>query len=622
MLIIRQTYRKTGLTIPENARDELGIEAIGGIFSSPKKSSPARVSTRATRVAPPHQQNGYVDEDIEMSDADGDEMEFASTVGRVLQGPMEDLRVFSSSKGKISLPPPRARSPMKTSLGSSPRRPPSMPPVSSPVPPSRRGYVANPISSSPRKDVEERLTGQSKAVNRRLNFSMDNSTPRGADGSVAKRKSSLRNEAFPPRDGAESSVKKGRVARTSPLRPRHELQQVGDRSKGNKRGLVQMSRDEAEDEEDLSESEIFDAIAQESYQDAGQDMDSYEHGGNSAGGAGDYDDEEVDQEQPSYDEEQEPRSAKTKANAKSDSSKSAGRRGAKATAAEEPQATFPVQKRGRGRPPKRSLPVDDTPADSSQLAEQQEPPSERPAKRGRPAKATKAPKGKVPPSQRNPNARIVSRRTSTAHEGSPGPAQSPKPKTSRKRKSTEVEALTALAARSNYRPHLLAAPDEDPTAVKTRSGRTAVKPMEWWRNEKAIYTDGNSLVAIVRTEEVVKTRKIAGWSKKGGRRRARLEEEEEEEEEAEMEEWEREPGIVMGEVKDWDANLAPGAEVEVIETGGFFLVIVSASGWACFADSNDRTCLCALGHRYAPSPVLVIQILEDAWTRLFWFGYH
>lgn len=37
--------RKTGITLEERARDEHGIEAISGIFSSPEKSPPKRGST-------------------------------------------------------------------------------------------------------------------------------------------------------------------------------------------------------------------------------------------------------------------------------------------------------------------------------------------------------------------------------------------------------------------------------------------------------------------------------------------------------------------------------------------------------------------------------------------------
>lgn len=37
--------RKTGITLEERARDEHGIEAISGIFSSPAKSPPKRGST-------------------------------------------------------------------------------------------------------------------------------------------------------------------------------------------------------------------------------------------------------------------------------------------------------------------------------------------------------------------------------------------------------------------------------------------------------------------------------------------------------------------------------------------------------------------------------------------------
>jgi centromere protein C len=38
--------RKTGITIPQNARDEHGIEDLDGIFSSPEKAPPLKKSTQ------------------------------------------------------------------------------------------------------------------------------------------------------------------------------------------------------------------------------------------------------------------------------------------------------------------------------------------------------------------------------------------------------------------------------------------------------------------------------------------------------------------------------------------------------------------------------------------------
>jgi Kinetochore CENP-C fungal homologue, Mif2, N-terminal len=43
--------RKTGITLKQNERDEHGIEVLDGIFSSPAKSPPRRVTRNAANAA-------------------------------------------------------------------------------------------------------------------------------------------------------------------------------------------------------------------------------------------------------------------------------------------------------------------------------------------------------------------------------------------------------------------------------------------------------------------------------------------------------------------------------------------------------------------------------------------
>ena len=127
----------------EGQRDEYGLELIDGIFSSP--------------VPPPPKINGTTDHD------NNDNNKNKNTgVAPEPTSVLTERRLHNS--GRTSLPPPRARSPIKTKLNSPPRRPPSAGPSSSPFRhinrPPDRGFPC-----------------PSPAVRRRLNFSAENASP-------------------------------------------------------------------------------------------------------------------------------------------------------------------------------------------------------------------------------------------------------------------------------------------------------------------------------------------------------------------------------------------------------------------------------------------------------------
>ncbi|KAJ4289711.1 mitotic fidelity of chromosome transmission- protein [Kalmusia sp. IMI 367209] len=132
--------RKTGITLEDKGlRDEHGLEPISGIFSSPEKSPPRRgISSRTGGTL-----SGSESMDLQESS-------------------MPDLATSTKlvRSARTHLPPPKARSPMKTSLGSSPRRQSSMGP---------RIQTANP-SSSPSRSASH------PAVSRRLDFEQDESS--------------------------------------------------------------------------------------------------------------------------------------------------------------------------------------------------------------------------------------------------------------------------------------------------------------------------------------------------------------------------------------------------------------------------------------------------------------
>lgn len=513
---------------------------------------------------------------------------------------------------------------MKTNLNSPARRPPSMPAMSSPVPPSRRGYSAH-ISSSPKRDEVEKVELPTRAVNRRLNFAMDKgSTPRGlvATGTTTGQASQRRTQT--PRDGFELPTRRlqssadARVAERSSPRERPLRQTVTERNK--KRGLFgQRKVDELDDEDDFSETGN-DGDAQGSDREVGANVTSASlrrssGRGDDSTGRFRYDDDEADEALASEGEEEVGEGSEEKVEEEDDEVKVADspprlsptpkKRGRKALAAPSPAdptiVAASAQKRGRGRPPKQPAFTEDDPSVDASQAVADEAPSQveeevaraTPVKRGR-GRPPKRPlpvqedlaadqsqvaaeedggpaskrSRKNPPSKRNPNARIIS---AVAKKSRTTASVAPK------RRLSEAEILQAAAARSNWQAHLLRAPEEDPTAVKTRAGRTAVKPMEFWRNERAIYTDRNSLSAIVRTEEVALTSRRRGVPRsnraKKSRRRARTDDDDDdgieadEEDEDEMEDWERSPGLILGDVRAWDAALPPGAEADTTEAG-------------------------------------------------------
>ncbi|KAJ5164725.1 uncharacterized protein N7500_006555 [Penicillium coprophilum] len=99
--------RRTGISLKEGRRDEHGMEEVDGLFSSPEKS--------------PVELNGF--EDVENDSSIGSEG-MSMDEGNA-PDPMDFLKSTNGSRTSF-LPPPAARSPMKTGLTGSPRRTPAM----------------------------------------------------------------------------------------------------------------------------------------------------------------------------------------------------------------------------------------------------------------------------------------------------------------------------------------------------------------------------------------------------------------------------------------------------------------------------------------------------------------
>ncbi|KAF2145897.1 uncharacterized protein K452DRAFT_340399 [Aplosporella prunicola CBS 121167] len=212
----------------------------------------------------------------------------------------------------------------------------------------------------------------------------------------------------------------------------------------------------------------------------------------------------------------------------------------------EPEPEPPKRKRGPGKKSSKPIVQED---ESEEPTEDQEPPTKR-------AKKKPAPK-KPPPSQRDPNARITSSRKNVGKE----------------KENEEPELQQSPAKRGSKPPTALprslqvlrdGTPFDDAGVKTTRSGRTSVKPLNFWQNEKIEYLHDGTKQQITRAEETeVPKRKM---EKRRGRGRPRVKPEKSEnaeEEDLELEEWEKSPGVMAGWVNGWDET-----EQVVINEGG------------------------------------------------------
>ena len=179
-------------------------------------------------------------------------------------------------------------------------------------------------------------------------------------------------------------------------------------------------------------------------------------------------------------------------------------------------------------------------------------------------------KAKKAPRERDPNARITSRK-------------GPKTQASATRATsvTNSATLTRLTGRSlQVLRH--ETPAQDVGSRLMRSGRTSVKPLAFWRGERAIFGDmslqGKQVVLpgikeIVRADEILpepRSRRKGSIKKKAKKKIPREEESSSEEEyEDEIEAWEVDDGILTHETIRWDPRLRRGDPEEVDETGMF-----------------------------------------------------
>ncbi|MCJ1479676.1 hypothetical protein MMC13_008362 [Lambiella insularis] len=528
--------RKTGISLKDTGiRDEHGLEPIDGIFSSPEKS--------------PAKQNGNGNHSTITEEEDMDIGE--STVP-------EPTEVLTNRKrnGRSIFPPPHARSPMKTSLGSSPRR--SMGPTSSPL---RNGETPSRAMSHP-------------LVNRKLDFGMEE-----------------------PRQSIERSPPKKRPVVSSSslgLKGGKPLQIPG---RGRKRPFDLSMTDE--EEEDYSANLNGDETQAPNDTDLGQE----------------YSQEEDDAAPPQIQDDSLPLVQEETSEVPLDTQqeldnlqelvetslkKKRGRPGRPKKALPEEQASSttdldthdisanPPAAKKRGRPAGKQTVEPEAPEIVPTASHPDQPVKRRGRKKANDEEVGDGqPRVEVEPeksAKRARHASVEGTLTKSGHKAKQSSLKELDPnapvvkaKAATKAYSTEsISALTAFSKPKSRSLYVLRheTPADDDGSRLLRSGRTSVKPIAYWRGERIVYgesnLDGNNVVLpaikeVIRTEEVVDPRPDPRPKRKNrrgnGTEKARLQDVEEEDEDQEA--WEQGAGILRAEVLQWDPVTQRGVDDNV-----------------------------------------------------------
>jgi len=474
--------------------------------------------------------------------------------GGTIPEPTEVLAANRKRNGKRLLPPPHSRSPIKTSLGSSPRR--SMGPISSPQ---KNGDTPSRAMSHP-------------LGSRKLDFSAD--------------QPHLSAERSPPKPkevrsifGTTSRKGKGKLVQGSGM--------------GRKRPF-DLSLDEDEEEEgNSSHIDGVNRIGEASLVDDDSGAPAYND--DSVQISGDQSLEVPDETQQEMSKIQEQSKAQVMVK-KRGRPKAAVKDSAPpppVPAENEPSMDAPTGKKRTGRPKKH---VFDIPESETALVVEEK--NEAPKKRGRkkanvdvhrddeqdegeagPSKPAKRPRTepvevtptkksrkakKPPPSERDPNARITSAKG--------------KGKEKERAPSAEPASSASFAKPKSRSLYVLRheTPAEDDGSRLLRSGRHSVKPIAYWRGERIVYgdshLDGKNIILppireVIRTEEVVDARPKKSYRRLAGRPAIRRPLDDVDEEDEDQEPWELGEGVLRAEVMQWDPVEQKGSEENIEHVG-------------------------------------------------------
>jgi len=223
-------------------------------------------------------------------------------------------------------------------------------------------------------------------------------------------------------------------------------------------------------------------------------------------------------------------------------------------------ATVPEKKK-QGRKP-RNVPARDPDESAISLS------APGPSRRGRPPKNKKPSKNSVKASEQ-----VTGPPRAKGKRKDP-PAQESKARAKIAKTATRAPSVRAgsVGPRASHFVSRAETPATDAGALVTRSGRHSYKPLASWRGEKVVFGQRSNVDSVAGITDIIRTDEIMGPPKKKpsrrpGRARAASQLADVEEEEEEMEEWERDSGIMQALVMHWDSELNKYREDETEETG-------------------------------------------------------
>ncbi|KAK8179264.1 Mif2/CENP-C like-domain-containing protein [Phyllosticta citribraziliensis] len=475
------------------------------------------------------------------------------------------------------LPPPMGRSPIKTSLGSSPRRQSSM------GPPSMRRATKSPDRAS-----------SHPAVARRLDFNNTDDASDQGDGSASRNKGNARRSIFDIEQTPEPELEPTQED-TIADEEEFEDEEIAPANGVEDESLVPVEDGDTlpvvEDEGEDNTEEPSELPAAKPRKGRGRPRQGTENP------AQQLESQEAKSDKPAKRAPGRPKKSSQLASVQaSNASNGLGSRAGRRTrvaaaedisgisAADEQEAEEPslaeveevAEESPRSQPKKRGRPKASAPKTTGKNAqdageasvqnvdeaEVEEAAASQPRKRGRPkgsgqktANATKPPQSDIEEEERPAKRTKKDTATETANKKHPS-QRGPKAKITPARPASEIPQPTVDRAGSMAPPkssHILRAttPFDDAGVKTTRSGRASIKPIAKHLGEKVEYAwDGQNLGIIRADENELPKRKRKGTGK--GKKRKRASSTVSDEPELELEDWETGAGIIAGYLNEWD----------------------------------------------------------------------
>ncbi|KAK8169488.1 kinetochore CENP-C fungal-like protein [Phyllosticta citrichinensis] len=559
---IGEQGRKTGVTLEERNRDEHGFEDLDGVFSSPEKSPPKRTSAAALDKT-------LTSEDMDIQQSSMPEPADALSARKSIR----------PGRNSTFLPPPMGRSPIKTSLGSSPRRQSSM------GPPSMRRATKSPDRAS-----------SHPAVARRLDFNSTDGASDQGDGSASRNKGNARRSVFDLEPTPEPELEPTQED-TIADEEEFEDEEVAPANGVEDESLVPVEDGDTlpavEDEGEDNTEEPSELPAAKPRKGPGRPRQGIENPAQQLENQGAKSDKPA-KRAPGRPKKSNKLASVQASNASNGLGSRAGRRTRVAatgdvsdisSAENEQEAEEPSlaeveeraeesprpQPKKRGRPKasasktttKDALDTGESSVRNFDEAEVEEAAASQPRKRGRPkgsgqktADATKPQQQSGAQDEERPSKR-TKKDTTTETANKKHPSQrGPKAKITPARPANEIPQPKVGRAGSMAPPkssHILRAttPFDDAGVKTTRSGRASIKPLAKHLGEKVEYAwDGQNLGIIRADENELPKRKHKGTGK--GKKRKRASSTVSDEPELELEDWETGAGIIAGYLNEWD----------------------------------------------------------------------